>query len=460
MKSNQKKIALLMGLSLFMEMLDSTIVTTALPQIKKSINATTSSISLIISVYMIVVAICIPLSGWLAKKYGNKKIWILAITLFILSSVGSGLSMNLPILLVMRLLQGFSGALMVPTARLIVLENTPPEKLLTMISYVIWPALIAPAIAPLIGGMLSTFWTWRLIFIINVPIGFILLVIGYKIIENDNQKVGNKIRFDWLGFLLLSILSSSLLVGLDIISSRKEINLLSIILLIVFISSTFLTKKHLEKCSYPIFSLKMFRFSSYKVSQFGGNLMWLSIGAIPFLSTLYFQNDFQWSAIKTGFFVLFIFLGNIAIKPFANSIIKRIGFKISITLSLMLILVTTFLIGTFTANIEPIYIIVVLTLSGIGRSLALTAYNGMSLVEIPYEERNSANTFSAVGQNLFQGVGVSTVSICLSLVGIHQYQMNFNAYRITYCVLAIIIFVPLLEIISQRQDIGIINKSK
>ena len=167
MKNNEKPIALLMGLSLFMEMLDSTIVTTALPQIKNSLQITAANASLIISVYMIAVAIFIPLSGWLAKKYGNKKIWLLAIIMFTVSSVGSGLASNLTFMLSMRLLQGFSGALLVPIAGLIVLENTPPQNLLKMISYVIWLALIAPAIAPFIGGVLSTYWSWRLIFMIS-----------------------------------------------------------------------------------------------------------------------------------------------------------------------------------------------------------------------------------------------------------------------------------------------------
>lgn len=207
----------------------------------------------------------------------------------------------------------------------------------------------------------------------------------------------------------------------------------------------------------PLFSIRTLRFSSYKVSQFGGSIMWLTVGAIPYLSTIFFQNAFHWSAIKTGSFVLFIFVGNIAIKPVANSIIQRIGFKNTILCSLFLIFITTLMIGTLTEQMNQIYILAILTFSGIGRSLALTAYNGMSLVEIPYDERNSADTLGAVNQNLSQGIGVSLVTISFSIL--NQYQPDLDAYRLTYFLLGIIIIVPIVEIIIQPQSIGVVKQT-
>lgn len=458
MKNNEKPIALLMGLSLFMEMLDSTIVTTALPQIKSSLQITSASASLIISIYMIAIAIFIPLSGWLAKKYGNKTIWLLAIIMFTISSVGSGLASNLTHMLSMRLLQGLSGALLVPIARLIVLENTLPQNLLKMISYVIWPALIAPAIAPFIGGVLSTYWSWRLIFMINVPIGMALFISGNKVLQHDNERTDKSTSFDWIGFALISLASASLLIALEIISSKKVLNILAMVLLLVFISSTFGTAKHLIQATSPLFSIRPLRFPSYKVSQFGGSMMWLTVGAIPYLSTIFFQNACHWSAIKTGAIVLFIFVGNIAIKPFANNIIQKLGFKNTIIVSLFLIFFTTFMVGMLTGQINQFYIIAILTLSGVGRSLALTAYNGMSLVEIPYDERNSANILAAVSQNLSQGIGISLVTICISVL--NQYQSVLNAYRLTYILLGIIIIVPLIEVLTQSGHLGVVEESK
>jgi len=285
-----------------------------------------------------------------------------------------------------------------------------------------------------------------------------LFISGNKVLQHDIDRTDKSTSFDWIGFALISLASASLLIALEIISSKKVLNMLAIVLLIVFISSTFGTVKHLIKATLPLFSIRLLRFPSYKVSQFGGSMMWLTVGAIPYLSTIFFQNTCHWSAIKTGAIVLFIFVGNIAIKPFANNIIQKLGFKNTIIVSLFLIFITTFMIGMLTGQINQFYIIAILTLSGVGRSLALTAYNGMSLVEIPYDERNSANTLAAVSQNLSQGIGISLVTICISVL--NQYQSVLNAYRSTYILLGIIIIVPIIEVLTQPRHLGVVEESK
>ncbi len=178
-----------MAASLFMQMLDGTIVTTALPKMAQYFHTEQATAALLVSVYLITVAIFIPLSGWMMNRFGKKKIWIIAVILFSLSSLINALAPNFTILLIMRVVQGFSVSLLTPTARLIVLEKTPPSKLLRMVSYLIWPSLIAPAIAPLVGGFIVTYWSWQWIFLINVPIGLVIILLGLKIIGKDEIKV-------------------------------------------------------------------------------------------------------------------------------------------------------------------------------------------------------------------------------------------------------------------------------
>lgn len=201
--SQQIKIALVMAMSLFMEILDGTIVTTALPKMATTFSTSMSQISLLISAYLVTVAIFIPMSGWLAKYFGKKKIWLLAVFLFTISSLGSALAPSFGVLLGMRMLQGFSGALMTPTARLIVFEKTPVDQLLKMTSYLVWPALIAPAIAPIMGGAIITYLSWHWIFLINLPIGMSILILGYSLIPSDHDLIKNK--FDWLGFVEMAM---------------------------------------------------------------------------------------------------------------------------------------------------------------------------------------------------------------------------------------------------------------
>ena len=159
--SKEIRIAILMAASLFMEMLDGTIVTTALPKMSQYFHTGAATTALLVSAYLITSAIFIPLSGWMAKRFGKKKIWIIAVIIFTLSSLTNALAPSFLFLLLTRIIQGISASLMTPTARLIVLEKTPASKLLKMVSYLIWPALIAPAIAPLAGGFIVTYWSWQ-----------------------------------------------------------------------------------------------------------------------------------------------------------------------------------------------------------------------------------------------------------------------------------------------------------
>ena len=183
--SREIKVALLMAASLFMDVMDGTIVTTALPRMAQNFNVSAATISLLVSTYMIAVAVFIPLSGWIAQRLGNKRIWLLAVALFTVSSLGSALAPNFAVLLTMRVIQGIAGAMMTPTARLIVLEKTPANQLLRMISYLVWPSLVAPALAPVIGGMFVTYFTWHWIFLINLPIGIIAFSIGMHLLPKD-----------------------------------------------------------------------------------------------------------------------------------------------------------------------------------------------------------------------------------------------------------------------------------
>lgn len=209
--SREIKVALLMAASLFMDVMDGTIVTTALPKMAQNFNVSAATISLLVSTYMIAVAVFIPLSGWIAQRLGNKRIWLLAVALFTVSSLGSALAPNFAVLLTMRVIQGIAGAMMTPTARLIVLEKTPANQLLRMISYLVWPSLVAPALAPVIGGMFVTYFTWHWIFLINLPIGIIAFLIGLHLLPKDEVKQAR--AFDVRGFIELALASVALLAG-------------------------------------------------------------------------------------------------------------------------------------------------------------------------------------------------------------------------------------------------------
>lgn len=450
--SQQMKVALVMAMSLFMEILDGTIVTTALPQMARAFSTSMSQISLLISAYLVTVAIFIPMSGWLANYFGKKKIWLLAVLLFTCSSLGSAVAPSFTILLVMRMLQGFSGALMTPTARLIVFEKTPVDQLLKMTSYLVWPALIAPALAPVVGGVIITYLSWHWIFLINLPIGLTILLLGYRLIPTDGELIKNK--FDWIGFLEIAAASALLVVGAEL-SSRSgfSIELSGVTCMVAGIVFLLLTYRHLKTVKNPLFSLNALSKTSFRVGQTSGAVLWLSVGAMPYLLTIYLQNIFHWSAVAAGSYVIFIFIGNIGIKPFTTAIIRKLHYKGALIASFLLILCSSACLFFIEATTFPAIIMSLAFISGIGRSLALTAFMGLSLSEIPPHERNSANTLNTVIQSLAQGLGVSFITLMIHLM---ETTLPVTlSYSLGFAILGALMLFPIIEIIKIPKVMGL-----
>lgn len=328
-----------MASSLFMQFLDATIVTTALPYIGRSLDVPTASLSLTVSIYFITMAIFIPLSGWIVKRIGERNAWLLATLLFVLSSIGDALAPTFTFLLVSRFVQGFAGSLMTPTARLIMLERTPSNRLLQMANYLVWPALIAPAIAPILGGFFVKYLGWQWIFLINVPIGLIAILIGIKLVDKDTKR--NKTKFDLLGFIEIAISSGFILIGAEIATYGRQYWTTAGILVLIGILMIFVIGYHLSHVDSPLFDIKALKVSSFRIYQTGGTFLWLSVGALPYLLTVYLQVVFGWSALTAGYYVIFVFIGNVGIKPFTNAIIRRIKYKASLIVALFTVAIST-----------------------------------------------------------------------------------------------------------------------
>lgn len=445
------KIALLMAASLFMEILDGTIVTTALPKMAQYFNTSSATIALLVSVYLITVAVFIPLSGWMADKFGKKKIWIIAVIVFTISSLSSALAPNFFFLLIMRIVQGISGALMTPTARLIVLEKTPASQLLKMFSYLIWPALIAPAIAPLIGGFIVTYWNWQWIFLINIPIGLAIVLIGIKLIDSDQEEKISS--FDFLGFIEIAFSSGIILVGAELATHGENYFFSALLLIVLGIILGFIVFKHLKTIENPLFSLDSLKIDSFRICQTSGSVLWLCVGALPYILTIFLQTVFQWSAVKAGSYVLFIFVGNIGIKPFTNTIIRKLGYRGALFSSFGMIFITSIALAFIEINTFPIFIMIFALISGMGRSLALTAYSGLSFSEIDPKDRNSANTLNAVISTLAQGMGISLITVIVNLL-----QIFFSitiAYKLGFVFLGSLMLFPVIEVLFLPKNIGL-----
>ncbi|MBJ7649914.1 MFS transporter [Weissella confusa] len=448
--SREIKVALLMVASLFMDVMDGTIVTTALPKMAQNFNVSAATISLLVSTYMIAVAVFIPLSGWIAQRLGNKRIWLLAVALFTVSSLGSALAPNFAVLLTMRVIQGIAGAMMTPTARLIVLEKTPANQLLRMISYLVWPSLVAPALAPVIGGMFVTYFTWHWIFLINLPIGIIAFLIGLHLLPKDEVKQAR--AFDVRGFIELALASVALLAGAEMVARTGAVVWYGLILVVIGILLGVNVFFHLRKAENPLFSVDAMKVPTFRVFQTGGTIFQVTIASLPYVLTVLLQTVFGWTAARAGWYVLFIFVGNIGIKPFTNPIIRKMGFRGALVASFSMLALSSFALALVRPTSPAVWIMLLALISGVGRSLAFTSYNGLQFTEIAPEDRNGANTLTAVTQSMGQGLGISLITVI-----IHLFQTHFSlqgAYSWGFVVLGVFAIIPMLEILTLPKDAG------
>ena len=202
--ARHRNIALLVAGCYFLEMLDGTIVATASPQLGRALHAPATEVGLVITAYLLTLAVLIPLSGWLTRRYGNRVVFLTAIALFTLASVGCAASVNLGMLVGMRVVQGAGAAMMVPVGRTMVLSPAAKEDILRLTSYVVWPGLLAPVIAPLAGGLIVTYFNWHWMFLINVPLGVIAFAFAWRLVTGQHAAAaaGPPPPLDWAGMAL------------------------------------------------------------------------------------------------------------------------------------------------------------------------------------------------------------------------------------------------------------------
>src|SRR3954466_6865582 len=212
-------LALLVAGAMFMEIMDGTVIAPAAPHIGDSFGVSAVAVNAAIPAWVLAVAVLIPISGWLADRYGARRIFTAAIAVFTLASIACAAAPSLALLVAARVLMGVGGAMMVPVGRLVVLRTTEKTDLIRAIAYLTWPALVAPVIAPALGGVLSTYASWRWIFLINVPLGMAGLVLALRLVPDVRS--AERRALDWRGFLLVAVGIAALVVGLESIGSTR-----------------------------------------------------------------------------------------------------------------------------------------------------------------------------------------------------------------------------------------------
>src|SRR5215210_6333413 len=294
-----RPLALLVAGTFFMENLDGTIIATAAPAMATDLGVGAVDINVAITAYLVTIAVGIPVSGWLTDRYGGRRILLLAIATFTLASVLCAVSGSLGMLVVARTLQGIGGAMMVPVGRLVVLRATAKRDLLDATAYLTWPALLAPVLAPALGGWIVSVASWPWIFLINLPLGILAFVVAGRIVPQE--KASSLGPLDWIGVLLCAGVLSCLLAGVELVGGSGSIGLAGIVpVTVAGLVLAVLSWRWLRRTAHPLLRFGALREPSFRAGNVSGSVYRMVISAAPFLLPLMFQVGFGWTPILAG----------------------------------------------------------------------------------------------------------------------------------------------------------------
>ena len=439
--------------ALFMENLDSTVLSTSLPAIAADLNEDPIALKLALTSYLLALAIFIPASGWMADRFGARKVFRAAIVVFTIGSICCGLSSTLPEFIAARILQGAGGAMMTPVGRLVLLRSVPRADLVRALAWLTTPALIGPVIGPPLGGFITTYFHWRWIFWINVPIGILGVALVTAFIKDVREE--DVPPLDLAGFALSGVGLSCLMFGFSVLGRGFLPGWEAALLIAIGIVTTALYVRHARRAKNPILDLALLQRPTYRASVLGGFLFRIGLGATPFLLPLLFQVGFGLTPFQSGLLTFLSTLGAMAMKPTAAPILRFAGFR---TVLMINTVVSTAFFCTnalFTASTPHAVIAGLLLVGGFFRSLQFTALNAVAYAEIDNKEMSRATSLSAVGQQLALSVGVTVGAGVLDLTrSLHPGALEASDFAPAFLLVGAISLLSLLYFRVLRPDAG------
>ncbi|MCD9117164.1 DHA2 family efflux MFS transporter permease subunit [Pseudomonas bijieensis] len=406
-------IALLVAVTFFMENLDATVIATALPAMARTFGVEAVDLNIGMSAYMLAIAVFIPISGWLADRFGARRVLGSAIVLFSVSSLLCGLSTSLEAFVTARVLQGISGAMMVPVGRLAVLRATEKKDLVRAIAFITWPGLVAPILGPPLGGFIVTHASWPWIFYLNLPLGLVALIATLILIPKQAEVTRR--TFDWRGFVLVGGACAALLYGVEMSGQNRTGPWPGLLVTATGATMAVLAWAHMRRHTNPLLPLEVMQIRTFSVCVFGGSLFRLAISTLPFLLPLMFQLGFGLPAFDAGLLVLAVFAGNLAMKPFTSRIMQRWGFRPVLWVNGILGVLAMAACALLEPGMGWPLILFVLFVGGLSRSMQFTAFNTLGFADVQKEHMSSASTLFSMFFQLSMGLGVAIGALLLRL---------------------------------------------
>lgn len=401
------------AMALFMEHLNATILNTAVPAIAASLNATPLSLKAVVSSYVLSLAVFIPISGWMADRFGTRRVFAAAVGLFTFSSILCGLSLNVPMLVASRILQGISAAMMLPVGRLAIVRTFPKSELLAAMNFVIIPALIGPLLGPTIGGIIVHWLPWQAIFLVNVPVGLAALWLTHR--HMPDYRSDNAPPLDIIGFALFGCGIALLSWILEIFGEHYLDATSTTVLLSLALSLLAAYGWHARHHVYPLLQLSLFRSRTFRVAVASGFITRLGLGGMPFLLPLFFQVGLGFPAWQSGLLMMPAAAAAMFMKIVSIRVLKKFGYRTVLIFNTLMIGITIMLFATVDHSTAIEWIVAISLAQGFFNSLQYSSMNSMAYADVSAEEASMASTIASSLQQLSISFGLAFASIVASL---------------------------------------------
>lgn len=447
-------VAWLVTGSLFMEVLDGNIIATALPQMAVSFGVDALRLNVAMSAYLLALGVFIPVSGWIADRLGPRRVFACAIAGFSLTSLVCGLVEDLRLFVALRVLQGASGALMVPVGRLLVLRHTPPDKRMAAMSNLVWPALVAPVIAPPLGGFIATHASWHWIFFLNVPLGVVAFVLALRLIPLMAPEPRRP--FDWIGFVLCGLGVFALLSGLDLLAAQPDFAGLGLLGAGSVLLAAAL--RHFRRAANPMLDLSPMRIATFRATMLGGSVSRMAIGSLPFLLPLMFQLGFGLDPFRAGALLLVLFVGNVGMKLATTPVLRRFGYRPVMLVNGVLAAASLAACALIGPDTPLAIVVVILLVSGMTRSMQFTSLGTLAFADVPDRQMSDANGLFNVVSQVSMAAGITLGTMCVRLGQMLEQRVPFDApaaeYKVALLLAAVVAVVGLVDTMRLPKGAG------
>ncbi|MBB3122446.1 DHA2 family efflux MFS transporter permease subunit [Pseudoduganella violacea] len=407
--SSKRYLPWVVATTLFMEQLDSTIVNTAVPAIAASLQVTPLSLKAVVTSYILSLAVAIPVSGWMADRYGTRRVFMSAIAIFTIASMLCGLSVNSPMLVAARLLQGFGAAMMMPVGRITIIRTFPKSELLRAMNFVIIPALIGPLLGPTVGGLIVHWLSWREIFFINVPVGLAAIYLARRYMPDYR---GEKTRpLDMIGLVLFGTGIALLSWLLEVFGEHKIDPTSGAVLLLISCSLLAAYAWHARSEAHPLLRLDLFRIRTFRVSVLGGFATRLGVSGLPFLLPLLYQLGLGLPAWQSGLLMMPSAAAAMGMKFISTRLLGRFGYRQVLVVNTVLIGITISMYSFVKAG-TPLPLIVAISLClGLFNSLQFSSMNSIAYADVDAQDSSMASTIASSMQQLSVSFGLACGSL-------------------------------------------------